>query len=587
LLADNVTDIITITDLNLRLIYVSPSIERLLGYSVEEAMAETMENFLTTASIDAAMEALAEEIAKRNHEHKDLFWTRTLEMEMVCKDGSTLWTENIVSPLHDQNSKVIGIVGVTRDIRERKRAEVALRESEEKLRRFMDSATDFFTIWDSELNLIDLNEASLKYPTLDHSNGVKKEDFIGKNILELDTDIKGRGIYDEYLEVIRTGKPFFVEDVVCHPKLGDVYLSVRAFKVGDGLGILTMDMTERKRAEDSIRQAEKLRALGEMAGGVAHDFNNILSVILGRAQLALADAKDEKAIRSIQIIEQTALDAAAMVRRLREVAVIKGERTFDEVHLNQLIEDVIQMVESRRLELEETAGVTIDIRSQQNEVSPAIGDAAELREALVNILFNAMDAMPEGGNITMESNQENSAVVLSISDTGTGIPEEIRGKLFDPFFTTKASKGSGLGLSVTMGIITKHGGSIDIKSTEGEGTTFYIRLPIANCVAEGSCSQSKARIVKRASILLVDDDPEVCDAIGLTLEHLGHHVTVTTSGGEALSAFERNNYGLVITDLGMPDVSGLDVARAVKAKKPTTPVMLITELSKRKNLLRQ
>jgi PAS domain S-box-containing protein len=576
LLADNVTDIISITDLNLQLVYVSPSIERLLGYSVEEAMAETMEYFLTPASLDAAMEALAEEIATRNHGQKNQFWTRTLEMEMTCKDGCTVWTENIVSPLYDQDGNIIGIMGVTRDIRERKRAEDALRESEEKLRRFMDSATDFFTIWDSELNLIDLNVASLNYPSIRNPNGATKEDYIGRNILDLDPDIKERGRYDQYLEVIRTGEPLFVEDVIHRPKIGDVYLSVRAFKVGDGLGLLTMDMTDRKRAEDAVRQAEKLRALGEMAGGVAHDFNNILSVVLGRAQLALADVKDEKARRSIEIIEQTALDAAAMVRRLREVAVVKGERSFDEIDLNKLMEDARQMVESRRLELKETAGITIEIHSECSEVAPASGDAAELREALVNILFNAMDAMPEGGTITMESRQEDSSVVLSVSDTGTGIPEEIRGKLFDPFFSTKASKGSGLGLSVTMGIITKHGGSIDVESTQGEGTTFHIRLPMANCVANGSYAKSKPPVIKRSRILLVDDDPEVSDIIGLTLEHLGHRVTVVTSGGEALNAFKKNNYGLVITDLGMPDISGLDVARTVKATKPTTPVLLIT-----------
>ncbi len=576
LLADNVTDVISIMDMNLRHIYVSPSIERLRGYSVEEALAETIEDFLTPASLEVAMEALAEEMAIENQEQKDLVRTRTLELEMTRKDGSTVWTENTVSPLRDQDGQLIGVVGVARDISERKRADGALRDSEEKLRRFMDSATDFFTIWDSELNMIDLNEASLNYPSMRNPNGSTKEDYIGRNILDLDPDIKERGRYDQYLEVIRTGEPLFIEDVVHRPKIGDVYLSVRAFKVGDGLGLLTMDMTDRKRAEDTIRQAEKLRALGEMAGGVAHDFNNILSVVLGRAQLALADVKDEKARRSIEIIEQTALDAAVMVRRLREVAVVKGERSFDEIDLNKLIEDAIQMVESRRLELEETAGVTIEMHTERNEVAPAAGDAAELREALVNILFNAMDAMPEGGNITMESRQEDSSVVLSVSDTGTGIPEEIREKLFDPFFSTKASKGSGLGLSVTMGIITKHGGSIDVESSEGKGTTFYIRLPMANCVAKASCTKSKPPIVKRSRILLVDDDPEVSDIIGLTLEHLGHRVTVVTSGGEALSAFERNNYGLVITDLGMPDVSGLDVARSVKAMKPNTPVMLIT-----------
>jgi len=368
---------------------------------------------------------------------------------------------------------------------ERKRAEGELRESEEKLRCFMDSATDFLTIWDSELNLVDLNIAALSYPSIHCPDGVAKEDYIGRNILDLDPDIKGRGRYDQYLEVIRTGEPLFVEDVLHRPNIGDIYLSVRAFKVGDGLGLLVTDVTEKKNMDETLRQAEKLRALGELAGGVAHDFNNILSVVLGRAQLALADTKDIQAKKSIQIIEQTALDAAGIVRRLREVAVIKGERSFDKVDLNKLIEDAIQMVESRRMELENMAGIKIEIHTEKNGVAPAEGDAAELREALINILFNAMDAMPEGGNITMKSSQEDTSVVLSVSDTGTGIPEEIRGKLFDPFFTTKASKGSGLGLSVTMGLITKHGGSIDVESTEGEGTTFYIRLPMANCVAVG------------------------------------------------------------------------------------------------------
>jgi CheY-like chemotaxis protein len=157
-----------------------------------------------------------------------------------------------------------------------------------------------------------------------------------------------------------------------------------------------------------------------------------------------------------------------------------------------------------------------------------------------------------------------------------GIPEEIKGKLFDPFFTTRAPAGTGLGLSVTYGIVNRHGGSIEVESTQGKGATFYIRLPVADGVEEGSRPERKPPTIKRATILLVDDDPEVSEVLGLMLQQMGHQVTVVTSGEEALSAFEKGDYGLVITDLGMPEISGRDVARAVKAMKSETPVMLIT-----------
>ena len=241
---------------------------------------------------------------------------------------------------------------------------------------------------------------------------------------------------------------------------------------------------ERKRMEEALRQSEKMRALGEMAGGVAHDFNNILAIVLGRAQLALEDIGDDKARKSIQVIEQTALDATRITKRLREVAGVRVDRDFEQLSLNQLAEGAIQMVECRRVELKKTAGVTIEICTELNDTAPVKGDAAELREALVNIIFNAMDAMPEGGSITIKSGQENGSAFLSISDTGVGIPEEIRGRVFEPFFTTKDSKGTGLGLSVTYGIITHHGGSIEAESAPGKGATFHIRLPADNGVNE-------------------------------------------------------------------------------------------------------
>jgi signal transduction histidine kinase len=241
---------------------------------------------------------------------------------------------------------------------------------------------------------------------------------------------------------------------------------------------------ERIRMEEALRQSEKMRALGEMAGGVAHDFNNILAIVLGRAQLALDYVEDEKARKSIQVIEQTALDATRITKRLREVAGVYGGSDFEQLSLNQLAESAIQMVECRRMELKKTAGVAIEIGTELNETAPVKGDAAELREALVNIIFNAMDAMPEGGTITVKSGQENGSAILSVTDTGIGIPDEIREKVFEPFFTTKASKGTGLGLSVTYSIITHHGGNIEVESAPGKGATFYIRLPASNGVKE-------------------------------------------------------------------------------------------------------
>jgi PAS domain S-box-containing protein len=500
----------------------------------------------------------------------------TIEYTLLTKDGREFEAEYSGALVRDSEGKPVGFIGVARDITQRKLADKALRESEEKLRRFMDSSTDFYTIWDSELNLIDLNEASLQYPLLRLTDGAKKEDFIGKNMLELEPGVKQRGRYDQYLDVIRTGKPFIAEDVIPHSTFGDIYLEVRAFKVGDGLGIVTEDITQRKHSEEALRQSERLRALGEMAGGMAHDFNNILAIILGRAQLALQDVEDDKLRKGIQVIEQTAIDAAITVRRLRDFGGAKGGRAFEVVDLNRLVEGALQMVEPRRMEMVETGGVNIEIGADLNEVPPVSGNGAELREALVNIIFNAMDAMPEGGKITVKSEQEDSLVVLSVSDTGMGMPEGVKERIFDPFFTTRAPHGTGLGLSVTYGIITRHGGSIDVESAQGEGTTFYIRLPVAEGVGGKRRPEGKPAVIDGANILIVDDDPEVSDVLGLMLQQLGCTVRVASSGKEALRAFKRRDYGLVIADLGMPDMSGRDVARAVKGLRPETPVILIT-----------
>jgi len=566
---ESISDGITLTDLEGNIVDQNGAALNMFGFTGKEEIVG-----------QNGLELVAEKDRTRARENNRRIFKEgsggTIEYTLLTKDGREFEAEYSGALVRDSEGKPVGFIGVARDITQRKLADKALRESEEKLRRFMDSSTDFYTIWDSELNLIDLNEASLKYPLLRLTDGAKKEDFIGKNMLELEPGVKQRGRYDQYLEVIRTGKPFIAEDVIPHPTFGDIYLEVRAFKVGDGLGIVTEDITERKHSEEALRQSERLRALGEMAGGMAHDFNNILAIILGRAQLALQDVEDDKLRKGIQVIEQTAIDAATTVRRLRDFGGAKGGRAFEVVDLNRLVEGALQMVEPRRMEMVETGGVKIEIVADLNEVSPLSGNNAELREALVNIIFNAMDAMPEGGKITVKSEQENSMVVLSVSDTGTGMPEGVKERIFDPFFTTRAPHGTGLGLSVTYGIITRHGGSIDVESAQGKGTTLYIRLPVAEGVEGKPRPEVKPAVIEGAKVLIVDDDAEVSDVLGLMLQQLGCTVRAASSGREALRAFKSGDYGLVIADLGMPDMSGRDVAKAVKGARPETPVILVT-----------
>jgi len=220
--------------------------------------------------------------------------------------------------------------------------------------------------------------------------------------------------------------------------------------------------------------------------------------------------------------------------------------------------------------------VHVELKLVEGRIEPIAGDERELREALTNILFNAIDAMPKGGTITVASSSEGEQVKLSVSDTGVGIPREVRGKIFEPFFTTRGAVGSGLGLSVTYGIVRRHGGTIDVDSVHGKGSRFTVGLPVARDVEVSARRERKATAARSARILLVDDDPEVRNVLKLMLEHLGHEVVAAECGEDAVNLFEAGDFELVVTDLGMPDMSGREVAGIVKEIKAGTPVILIT-----------
>ena len=361
--------------------------------------------------------------------------------------------------------------------------------------------------------------------------------------------------------------------------LADINL-VRLSESGVPAGYLLVveDITRKKAFSDKIIQSEKLAALGTMAGGVSHDFNNLLMAILGHIQLILPQIEDEEIRRRLQNIEKAVYDGSNTVRRLQRFT----ERERDPkaiastIDVEEAVKDVIDLTRPRWKNLMERSGRKIDIQLHLEPNCLAAINASDLREVLTNLLLNALDAMPQGGTLTFRSCCQGEQVVVEVSDTGIGMSKEVAEKIFDPFFTTKGIGNSGLGLSVSWSLIGRHGGDFQVKSKSGKGTTFVIKLNRAESVQKTQASAKTGEGASSYRLLLVDDDPEILNILRDMLRLKGHRVVATADGEKALQLIDAGNFDLVLTDLGMPVVSGWDIATRVKAKNVKTPVIMIT-----------
>ncbi|OGC76919.1 MAG: hypothetical protein A2Z27_06190 [candidate division Zixibacteria bacterium RBG_16_50_21] len=328
--------------------------------------------------------------------------------------------------------------------------------------------------------------------------------------------------------------------------------------------------------QEQLVRAERLRALGEMAGGVAHDFNNILGSILGRAQLTMKVTDDPKIQKNLRIIEQSAFDGAEVVRRIQEFTRVHKGTNFDPVDLNRIVEDAIEQTRPMWKDQAQRQGVYIQVNKELKPCAEVKGIAAELREVLANIILNSIDALPQGGNIDFQTYQDERKVYIRVSDSGVGMSEEVRRKIFDPFFTTKGKKGTGLGLSVAYGIISRHKGEIVVESGPGKGTAMLISLPRSAGQAQEQSAVPVQRLDQKLKIMVVDDDENIRTILNDILSLDGHQVSEAESGFKAMESFSPDKFDVVITDLGMPGMSGWEVARGVKDKSPSTPVILIS-----------
>jgi signal transduction histidine kinase len=342
---------------------------------------------------------------------------------------------------------------------------------------------------------------------------------------------------------------------------------------------LEATLTELRSTQEQVVKQERLRALGMMAGGIAHDFNNALTMMLGYGELLLPWLRQQDSPRETAYLDhmiEAAKDAATVVSRLRDFyRPAENNEIRVPVDLNGVVERVVSLTSPKWKGKCNAQGVQIDVRTNLQDIPYVLGNASELREVLTNLIFNSVDAMPSGGSITVSTQQVSDGVVVSVTDTGSGMTESEREQCLEPFFTTKGEGGTGLGLSVVYGIVQRHGGKIDIASQVGVGTTFSVQLP-ATMATECIQESPNERIDRTLRVLVVDDQEIINELLAEHLKSDGHVTACAQNGQEALALFRTESFDLVITDQSMPGMNGVQLAGAIKEVSPKTRVILLT-----------
>lgn len=338
---------------------------------------------------------------------------------------------------------------------------------------------------------------------------------------------------------------------------------------------LQSEMTERKQAEQELVRTQRLRAVGELAAGVSHNLNNIITGIWGPAQLIKRTSRDTNVLQYVEHINTFAERAADLVTKLHQTTRVAEETELKAVRVNDIIHEAIETTRPRWKDEPESRSITNQVQTQLQDAPIILASASDLYDTLVNLIFNAVDAMPQGGTITLGTQVIDDLVHITISDTGNGMDAETQQKIFEPFFTTKTDVGRGLGLSTVYNTITQWKGHIAVESVPQQGTTFTITLPLwtEERVEETPVKQDTPG--RRARILIVDDEPAITEILQAFLEG-EHNVEVTDSAALAIEYFSNNTYDVALLDLGMPDMSGDVLAHELRQINPHVGLILTT-----------
>ena len=551
------------------------------------------------------------------HEHK------TVELMVVKKDGTEFYAqlECVVTQDEDENPKTCR--AILTDITERKQVEERLRDSERRSRAWLENSPVCTKIVDLDFNLQYMSSAGVKDLHIDDITP-----FYGK---PYPLDFYPKSFQDTMSEnmrrVVETGEIVTQEAPVVDKEGNELWFHSTLIPVNndegqlDYLMVTSLDITtrkkreieikainesleqhvidrtveltkineelqneiaERKKIEETLIQSEKLKSLGTITAGISHEFNNILNIISGNVQLLQMDYKDHSNLMdSLSIIKKAIDNGASITDRMREFT--HGETDtmdFVSADINKLLTQSVEFIMPRWRNMAQAGGINynMDMEGTKKEVPSILCNPLEIKDVFINIISNALDAMPDGGRISFRTWSKGDTVFVSITDTGRGMSEDLKKNVFDPFFTTKRPEGTGLGMSTSYSKVARHGGKIEVDSEEGKGSTFTLQFPTTIETASPITTPKPELETKdkKLSILVVDDEEDICNMLDEFLTRSGHKVKAAYSGAGAIALVKRERFDLVLCDLAMPDVFGYDVIKFINKLEKRPKIGIIT-----------
>ncbi|MBT6230518.1 MAG: response regulator [Candidatus Scalindua sp.] len=493
-----------------------------------------------------------------------LLITGLLSVYLWSRISKTIQAEEFVSKL-------------TLEIHERKRAE----ESMAGFAYIIEESLNEIYIFDAKtLRFIQVNKGARL------NLGYSLEELSCLTPLDLKPELTPES-FMKIIEPLRVGKNKKIEFTAVHQRKDgslydvEVHLQLSSFQSVPVFVAIILDITERKKMEGALIQSEKLKSIGTITAGISHEFNNILAVISGKTQLLKMDYEDnDKLIDELSIIDKAADDGAEISSNMLKFTKTRPDTkeyvTFD---IRELIEQSIEFTMPRWMNMAQAKGINYLIDKKGMKKAPSIMcNLTEIREVFINIINNALDAMPDGGSISFCTWSKDDTLFISISDTGKGMTKEVKYHIFDPFFTTRCPEGTGLGMSMAYGIITRHGGKIEVESDLGKGSTFTLQFPTTNKKISPTVTPEPEQEInkKNLRILVVDDKEDFYHILDQFLSRKGHNVKTVDNGADAINIIKAEDFDLVLSDLGMPDVNGYELAKAINKLKRRPKIGIIT-----------